>query len=65
MTTTTVVNDPVCGMDIDPATADRRTEHKGQTYYFCGATCKEKFDANPEQYVNQPAAAPQSDGCCS
>ena len=65
MTTTTAVKDLVCGMDLDPATTDRRAEHEGQTYYFCSATCKQKFDSNPEQYVNQPAAVPQSDGCCS
>jgi YHS domain-containing protein len=27
--------DPVCGMDVDEATARHTTEYKGQTYYFC------------------------------
>jgi Cu+-exporting ATPase len=31
----TTVHDPVCGMDIDPATAAGTSEYKGQTYYFC------------------------------
>ena len=51
MKSTTVVKDPVCGMDIEAATAAGRTEHKGQTYFFCGSSCKEKFDLDPEQYV--------------
>ena len=51
MNSTTAVKDPVCGMDVEPATAAGRTEHKGQTYYFCGSKCKEKFDFNPEQYL--------------
>ncbi len=62
---TPAVKDPVCGMDIEVATAAGRTEHKGQTYYFCGSKCKEKFDLNPEQYLGKSAETPQSDhGCC-
>ncbi|MGA7791897.1 MAG: hypothetical protein WCA19_02585 [Candidatus Acidiferrales bacterium] len=30
MNTTTAVKDPVCGMDVEVATAAGRTEHKGQ-----------------------------------
>ncbi|WP_254523419.1 permease [Natrinema caseinilyticum] len=41
------VQDPVCGMEIDPETADYSTEHDGQTYYFCSQSCKESFD--PEE----------------
>jgi YHS domain-containing protein len=41
MKSTTAVKDLVCGMVIETATAAGRTEHKGQTYYFCGAKCKE------------------------
>ena len=43
--------DPVCGMQVDPAKAAGKSEYKGTTYYFCAARCKEKFDANPEQYA--------------
>jgi len=49
--TTASVKDPVCGMDIDPATATGRTEHKGQMYHFCSPKCKEKFDLAPEKYA--------------
>jgi len=65
MSSTTVVKDPVCGMDIEPANASGKTEHAGQTYYFCGARCKDNFDRNPAQFVDKPAAAPKSGhGCC-
>jgi Cu+-exporting ATPase len=37
------VKDPICGMDVDPATAKWSTEHEGQTYYFCCQHCWEKF----------------------
>jgi YHS domain-containing protein len=46
------VHDPVCGMDIDPATAAGTSEYKGQTYYFCSPGCKRSFDKAPEKYVN-------------
>jgi Cu+-exporting ATPase len=65
MKTTTAVKDPVCGMDVETATAAGRTEHKGQTYYFCGSKCKEKFDINPEQYVGKSTETAKSGGCCS
>ena len=65
MKTTTAVKDPVCGMDIEMATAAGRSEHKGQMYYFCGPKCKEKFALNPEQYLSKSTGAPKSGGCCS
>jgi Cu+-exporting ATPase len=54
----TTVKDPVCGMDIDPANAAAQIEHKGITYHFCGSKCKEKFDANPEQYIGKTGPSP-------
>ena len=66
MKSTTAMKDPVCGMDVDTATAAGRTEHNGQTYYFCGSKCKEKFDLNPEQYVDKSVGTLKSgQGCCS
>ena len=59
------VKDPVCGRDVDPATAKHRTEHDGQPYYFCSAGCKAKFEADPARYLtagSQPAAAPAPEG---
>ena len=66
MKTANAVKDPVCGMDVEPASAAGQTEHKGHTYYFCGSQCKEKFDLNPEQYLGKPAEKTKSGhGCCS
>ena len=45
------VKDPVCGMDINPASAFTTREHMGHTFYFCSASCAEKFDANPHKYA--------------
>lgn len=64
MTNTTAVKDLVCGMDVDPATAVARSEYQGQSYYFCGVTCKETFDLDPAQYVGAAADTPKSGGCC-
>ena len=47
----TTVKDLVCSMDIDPATAAGKSEHNGQTYYFCSLGCKKSFDENPEKYL--------------
>jgi Cu+-exporting ATPase len=64
MNNTTAVKDLVCGMDIDSGTAAGRTEFEGQTYYFCGLKCKEKFDLNPQQYLGKPAGGSKSGCCC-
>jgi hypothetical protein len=47
------VQDPVCGMSVDPVHADHRSIHDGQNHYFCSAGCKEAFDKNPGKYVVQ------------
>ena len=52
-----LVKDPVCGMTVDPRTAKHRADHSGETYYFCSAGCRTKFEADPERYVPAVAAA--------
>ncbi len=54
------VRDPVCGMSVDPATAKHRIEHAGRTYFFCSRGCRDKFAADPAQYLSrgEPPAAP-------
>jgi putative intracellular protease/amidase/YHS domain-containing protein len=42
---------PVCGMDVDVATAPKSV-FKGKTYYFCADDDKKIFDANPGQFVS-------------
>jgi Cu+-exporting ATPase len=44
--------DPVCKMEVNPASAEAQSEYQGQTFYFCSAECKRKFDANPERYID-------------
>ncbi|HEV7674919.1 MAG TPA: HAD-IC family P-type ATPase, partial [Candidatus Angelobacter sp.] len=47
----TFAKDPVCNMDVDPATAQGSAEYKGQTYYFCSPSCVKRFKTNPEKYL--------------
>jgi P-type Cu+ transporter len=51
--------DPVCGMSVDPATAMHRSSYQGQDYFFCGARCRERFEAEPEKFLqpSQPEPA--------
>jgi P-type Cu+ transporter len=44
--------DPVCGMTVNITTAKHILEHDRQNYYFCGAGCKTKFQANPTKYLD-------------
>jgi YHS domain-containing protein len=43
--------DPVCLMDVDPATAKWTTEYGGRTVYFCAPSCRKQFLADPETYL--------------
>lgn len=43
--------DPVCLMDVDPATARWKSEYGGRTYSFCAPSCKKAFDREPTAYV--------------
>jgi putative intracellular protease/amidase/YHS domain-containing protein len=42
---------PVCGMDVDPATAPKSV-YKDKTYYFCSDDDKKTFDAAPDKFVS-------------
>jgi Cu+-exporting ATPase len=56
----TTVKDPVCGMNVEPSTAKHRLDHAGKTYYFCCASCLEKFRARPDEYLaSRPKAGLQ------
>jgi Cu+-exporting ATPase len=43
--------DVVCGMMVDPKTAQWKSEYKGKTYFFCAPGCKTDFDKDPEKYL--------------
>src|ERR1700734_1031928 len=49
--------DPVCGMNVNPATAKHVHNHGGKNYYFCCAPCVEKFKADPAKYMDGAAPA--------
>jgi P-type Cu+ transporter len=68
-----VAIDPVCGMKIKRETARHRFDYRGQEYLFCCARCRERFQADPESFLNKPKpsehahaapmpAAPKTDG---
>ncbi len=48
------VRDPVCGMSVDPHLTEYRHKHAGRPFYFCSASCRSKFVASPEKYIEPP-----------
>lgn len=46
--------DPVCGVTVATATS-KSSVHGGRPYYFCSASCRDKFEAQPATYVKAPA----------
>jgi YHS domain-containing protein len=46
-----MAKDPVCDMDVDEKKVTQKTFYKGNTYYFCSATCKKEFDKDPSKHV--------------
>jgi heavy metal translocating P-type ATPase len=53
-----VVEDPVCGMDVDPTAAGHTATHGHSTYFFCSAHCQARFEAEPDRYVGVSAPGP-------
>jgi P-type Cu+ transporter len=49
--------DPICGMTIDKGATDLTAEYQGQTYYFCSASCRATFLADPAAYTGHGPAA--------
>lgn len=47
-----MAKDPVCGMDVDEATATETAEHEGTTYYFCCKGCRLDFQDDPQKYLS-------------
>src|SRR4051812_16506430 len=44
--------DPVCGMQVAPATAPASLNHEGKAYYFCCPSCLKRFQADPNRYLS-------------
>jgi Cu+-exporting ATPase len=47
--------DPVCGMQVDPASAAGSVEHGGRRYWFCSAHCVQRFRQEPGRFVGAGA----------
>ncbi|MGW6906685.1 heavy metal translocating P-type ATPase [Streptomyces sp. NPDC054940] len=44
------VTDPVCGMQVDPATPPEHRDTAHGTLHFCSARCASAHDADPDRY---------------
>ncbi len=47
------VQDPVCGMQVNPETTAHRHLHQGEEYCFCCKGCRERFAADPLRYLKE------------
>lgn len=45
-----MAKDPVCGMEVNEATAPAKADYRGKVYYFCTPGCQERFLQDPERY---------------
>ncbi len=48
--------DPVCGMSVVPGKAKGNSEYQGKHYYFCSTKCKQRFEADPQAFLDTPSA---------
>jgi P-type Cu+ transporter len=48
-----LTRDPVCGMNVNPATAKFVSEREGKKRYFCSRGCVDKFEADPAKYLTK------------
>jgi len=46
-----MVIDPICGMTVDEKKSKFKSEHEGKTFYFCSASCKQKFESDPQAHA--------------
>ena len=60
--TTEAVRDSVCGMNVNPTTAKYKTTYQAKDYFFCGASCLEKFLAKPDAYLEKTKPSPMPVG---
>ena len=47
--------DPVCGMTVNPQTAQWRATIDGTEYVFCGQGCRNHFVADPPRHADEPS----------
>ena len=47
------MKDLVCGMEVEAESAAATSTYHDEKFYFCSQHCKEKFDTEPEKYLDQ------------
>ena len=52
------VLDPICGMEIIPSRSIEY-KYKGESFYFCSASCEHEFKSDPEKYKDFEHADPK------
>ena len=55
-----MTNDPVCGMEVEEATAAAEVDYQANRYFFCSESCQEEFLRHPDGYAiggDQPGAS--------
>ncbi len=50
--------DPVCGMEVDPASGPPTSVYHDRTYYFCAPGCKRQFDRDPARFIESSGGTP-------
>lgn len=55
-----MAKDPVCGMMVEKQKAAATSSYKGQIYYFCAVSCRDRFVSAPEKYVGSAQGQPSS-----
>jgi len=48
--------DPVCCMSVEIVDAKHIARHADETFYFCSAGCRKKFETDPAKYLDGRAA---------
>jgi Cu+-exporting ATPase len=57
-----ITRDPVCGMNVDPQKAQYHSVYAGKDYYFCSASCLQKFEESPDSYAAREATPAAESG---
>ncbi len=66
----TSATDPICGMQVKIVDDARSSDYGGETWYFCSAGCRARFNADPYFYTSgnaarlKPSAQPGAQWTC-
>jgi uncharacterized membrane protein YraQ (UPF0718 family) len=52
--------DPVCGMQVETASAPAQVTHDGATVHFCSDHCRAKFERAPERFAGAARTAAEA-----